>query len=144
MKVIQTAREPRKCEARPGALRDGADPPGPRQDSAAAKRARAVMRLAGGGTGRDDLRVRGEILGPSAEGAAAFRGDLPTLGCCAKVGPRMPTWAPRRGARCEVAPTYFPGITIRGTLVVLPLCVVHHGKFERSDDQAELARDWAP
>jgi hypothetical protein len=31
-----------------------------------------------------------------------------------------------------------------GELVVLPLCVVHHEKLERSGTPARLALDWAP
>ena len=99
-------------------LRDSADPAEMTRDWAVAQPARPmpprVLSLALGGTGADDLRVRRKILGVSAERAAAARADLPALGCCARVGAYMPTWAPRRGARCELRPTYFPGFTIRG------------------------------
>ena len=72
--------------------------------------------------------------------------DLPqvALGCCARVGAGMPVWAPRRNARCELTPAYFPSFTIRGQLVVLPLCGTHNRKLEQSADAARLAAEWRP
>jgi hypothetical protein len=95
-------------------------------------------------THADHQRLRRHLLDVGAERAAATASARLALGCCAKIGPSMPSWAPRRGARCGAAPTYFPGFTIGGKLVVLPLCVVHHTKLERNSDPEGLAADWAP
>jgi hypothetical protein len=66
------------------------------------------------------------------------------IGCVAQVGGQMPSWAPRKRARCEATPSRFPEFTIRGKLVVLPLCVLHFGKLQRSLDSDRLAREWLP
>jgi hypothetical protein len=91
----------------------------------------------------DDRRERRALLGVKRRRAAEPANPSP-LGCLARIGARMPAWAPRRGARCHAQPTYFPGFTISGELVVLPLCQIHHETLGRSTDQAQLAQDWAP
>jgi hypothetical protein len=88
--------------------------------------------------------MRRHLLDVGAERAAARADALRALGCCAKVGSTLPTWAPRRGARCEATPTYFPGFTINGRLVVLPLCGLHNNMLSRSSAPEELALQWAP
>jgi hypothetical protein len=92
----------------------------------------------------DHERMRRHLLDVGAERAAARADGLRALGCCAKVGSTMPAWAPRRGARCEVTPTYFPGFTINGRLVVLPLCSTHNSVLARSRAPEDLALNWAP
>ena len=92
----------------------------------------------------DDLRERREVLGVTRKRASARPSEPSALGCCARVGPSMPVWAPRRGVRCQATPTFFPGFRIDGELVVLPLCVIHHGKLERSHFPERLALEWAP
>jgi hypothetical protein len=96
-------------------------------------------------TRADHQRLRRHLLDVRAERAAARADhDRLALGCCAKVGPNLPAWAPRRGARCEATPTYFPGFTIKGRVVVLPLCALHNNVLERSSASEELALNWAP
>jgi hypothetical protein len=97
-----------------------------------------------GVTAAEHRRMRRHLLDVGAERAAARADDLLALGCCAKIGPKMPAWAPRRGARCAATPTYFPGFTINGRLVVLPLCAPHNSVLARSSAPEELALRWAP
>ena len=64
-------------------------------------------------------------------------------GCAARIGETMPTWAPRKGARCEFPAVGTGVLRISGRLVELPLCQVHLRKLRKSPDPAALARSWS-
>jgi hypothetical protein len=64
--------------------------------------------------------------------------------CVARVGQYMPTWAPRRGARCDATAALVRDCEIDGTSVPLALCHVHDRMLERANGDAAIAAGWAP
>ncbi len=68
--------------------------------------------------------------------------DEPLGQCAGRVGQYMPTWAPRRGARCEANAALVRECTIDGRVVPLPLCHVHDRMLERANGEGSLAADW--
>ena len=63
--------------------------------------------------------------------------------CVARVGHYMPTWAPRRGARCDANAALLRECVVAGEVVSLPLCVVHDRVLERTDRDGSVAAAWA-
>ena len=70
--------------------------------------------------------------------------DGESLGqCVARIGKSMPSWAPRRGARCEANAAIVRECTVNGRVVALALCAVHNGVLERNGEDESLAVGWA-